>query len=153
MSNESLSASHPTFPPDPAFTAQANGTPVMRLLAVMDQWLNTPYLWGGRSPFGVDCSGLTQMLFLVGGIQLPRDAWQQAELGKLVELIDLAATGDLAFFDNEEGRIVHVGIVLENRRILHASGRVRIDNLDQEGIFNASEKKYTHKLRMIKRVV
>lgn len=134
-------------------TAQANGTPVMRLLAVMDQWLNTPYLWGGRSPFGVDCSGLTQMLFLVGGIQLPRDAWQQAELGKLVELIDLAATGDLAFFDNEEGRIVHVGIVLENRRILHASGRVRIDNLDQEGIFNASEKKYTHKLRMIKRVV
>ena len=93
------------------------------------------------------------MLFLVGGIQLPRDAWQQAELGKLVELIDLAATGDLAFFDNEEGRIVHVGIVLENRRILHASGRVRIDNLDQEGIFNASEKKYTHKLRMIKRVV
>ncbi len=134
-------------------TSQANGTPVMRLLNLKDQWLNTPYLWGGRSPFGVDCSGLTQMLFLVGGIQLPRDAWQQAELGKPVELIDLAATGDLAFFDNEEGRIVHVGIVLENRRILHASGRVRIDNLDQEGIFNAAEKKYTHKLRLIKRVV
>lgn len=134
-------------------TAQASGTPVMRMLNLKDQWLNTPYLWGGRSPFGVDCSGLTQMLFLVGGIKLPRDAWQQAELGKPVELIDLAASGDLAFFDNEEGRIVHVGVVLENRRILHASGRVRIDNLDQEGIFNAVEKKYTHKLRMIRRVV
>ena len=103
--------------------------------------------------FGVDCSGLTQMLFLVSGIKLPRDAWQQAELGKPVELIGLSATGDLAFFDNEEGRIVHVGIVLENNRILHASGRVRIDSLDQEGIFNTKEKKYTHKLRTIKRVV
>ncbi len=134
-------------------TAQPNGTPVMRMLTLKDQWLNTPYLWGGRSPFGVDCSGLTQMLFLVGGIKLPRDAWQQAELGTAVDLIDLATSGDLAFFDNEEGKITHVGIVLEKRRILHASGRVRIDSLDQEGIFNAAEKKYTHKLRMVKRVV
>ncbi len=134
-------------------TAQANGTPVMRMLNLKDQWLNTPYLWGGRSPFGVDCSGLTQMLFLVGGLKLPRDAWQQAELGTAVDLIGLATTGDLAFFDNEEGRIVHVGIILEDRTILHASGRVRIDLIDQEGIFNKAEKKYSHKLRMIKRVV
>lgn len=134
-------------------TAQANGTAVMRLLSLKDQWLNTPYLWGGRSPFGVDCSGLTQMLFLAGGIKLPRDAWQQAGLGNTVDLIDLATTGDLAFFDNEDGKIVHVGIVLEHRRILHASGRVRIDSLDQEGIYNAAEKKYTHKLRTVKRVV
>ena len=134
-------------------TAQPNGTPVMRMLAVKDQWLNTPYLWGGRSPFGVDCSGLTQMMFLVGGLKLPRDAWQQAELGSQVDFIDLATTGDLAFFDNEEGRIIHVGIVLEGRKILHASGRVRVDALDHEGIYNASEKKYTHKLRVIKRVV
>ena len=146
-----IGAEHLAFPG--RTTAQANGTPVMRMLNLKDQWLNTPYLWGGRSPFGVDCSGLTQMLFLVSGIKLPRDAWQQAELGKPVELIGLSATGDLAFFDNDEGRIVHVGIVLENNRILHASGRVRIDSLDQEGIFNTKEKKYTHKLRTIKRVV
>lgn len=134
-------------------TAQPNGTPVMRMLAVKDQWLNTPYLWGGRSPFGVDCSGLTQMLFLVGGLKLPRDAWQQAELGSQVDFIDLATTGDLAFFDNEEGRIIHVGIILEKKRILHASGRVRIDPIDHQGIYNAAEKKYSHRLRVIKRVV
>ena len=134
-------------------TAQPNGTPVMRMLAVKDQWLNTPYLWGGRSPFGVDCSGLTQMLFLVGGLPLPRDAWQQAELGSQVDFIDLATTGDLAFFDNDEGRIIHVGVILEKKRILHASGRVRIDVIDHEGIYNVAEKKYTHRLRVIKRVV
>jgi hypothetical protein len=134
-------------------TAQPNGTPVMRILALKDQWLNTPYLWGGRSPFGVDCSGLTQMLFLSGGLKLPRDAWQQAEHGTTVDFIDLATTGDLAFFDNDEGRIIHVGILLEKRRILHASGRVRIDVIDHEGIYNAAEKKYTHRLRVIKRVV
>lgn len=134
-------------------TARLNGTPVMRILALKDQWLNTPYLWGGRSPFGVDCSGLTQMLFLAAGIKLPRDAQQQAGLGTNVELIDLATSGDLAFFDNADGNITHVGIVLDNRRILHASGRVRIDNLDQQGIYNAAEKKYTHQLRTLKRVV
>ena len=87
------------------------------------------------------------------GIYLPRDAAQQAEEGDTVELLDLAEPGDLAFFDNAEGRIVHVGIVLPERRILHASGRVRIDMLDQEGIFNSEEKRYTHKLRLVKRVL
>lgn len=133
--------------------AASNGTTVQRLLALKDQWLNTPYLWGGRSPAGVDCSGLTQMLFLLCGVKLPRDAYQQAEVGGPVELIDLAATGDLAFFDNAEGRIIHVGIVLSDRRILHASGRVRIDTFDQEGIFNAEERRYTHRLRLMKRVL
>ncbi|HEY0976538.1 MAG TPA: C40 family peptidase [Flavobacteriales bacterium] len=134
-------------------SAQLTGTPIQRLMVLKDQWMNTPYLWGGRSPFGVDCSGLTQMLFLLSGTTLPRDAYQQAEVGRPVDLIDLATTGDLAFFDNAEGRIVHVGIVLSDRRILHASGRVRIDLLDQEGIFDVEEKKYTHKLRLIKRVL
>ncbi|MFT3885849.1 MAG: C40 family peptidase [Flavobacteriales bacterium] len=134
-------------------STQLTGTPVQRLLTLKDQWMNTPYLWGGRSPFGVDCSGLTQMLFLLCGVQLPRDAYQQAGAGTPVDLIDLAATGDLAFFDNAEGHIIHVGIVLGDRRILHASGRVRIDTLDQQGIFNAEEKKYTHQLRLIKRII
>jgi hypothetical protein len=134
-------------------TAQANGTPVMRMLAVKDQWLNTPYLWGGRSPFGVDCSGLTQMLFLVGGIALPRDAWQQAELGKAVESVEMATTGDLAFFANDEGRVVHVGNILEKRPIHQATGRVRNDTHDAEGIINAEEKRHTHKLCLLKRVM
>lgn len=133
-------------------TAQPNGTAVMRMLALKDQWLNTPYLWGGRSPFGVDCSGLTQMLYLVGGVQLPRDAWQQAETGSTVEGLARTVTGDLAFFNNPEGRVVHVGIVLEKHHILHASGRVRIDRLDEEGIFNEAEQRHTHKLCAIRRV-
>ncbi len=118
----------------------------------MHPYLGAPYLWGGRTPCGVDCSGFTQMIFMFMGIYLPRDAHQQAEEGDTVELIDLAEPGDLAFFDNTEGRIIHVGIVLPDRRIVHASGRVRIDALDQEGIFNAEEKRYTHRLRTVKRI-
>lgn len=132
--------------------AKPNGTAVMRLLGLKDQWLNTPYLWGGRSPFGVDCSGLTQMLYLVGGVQLPRDAWQQAELGKAVEGIEKTASGDLAFFANTEGGIIHVGIVLEGHKILHASGRVRVDDLDGEGILNVPEGRHTHRLASIRRL-
>ena len=86
------------------------------------------------------------------GIYLPRDAYQQAEEGDPVEFVELAECGDLAFFDNAEGRIVHVGVILPEQRILHASGRVRIDSLDQQGIFNAEEKRYTHQLRLIKRI-
>ena len=115
-------------------------------------FIGAPYLWGGRTPTGVDCSGLTQMLFMLMGIYLPRDAAQQAEDGDAVDLIDLAEPGDLAFFDNAEGRIVHVGVVLSDRRILHASGRVRIDTLDQQGIFNTELQGYTHQLRLVKRM-
>ena len=134
-------------------TAQANGTPVMRMLALKDQWMNTPYLWGSRSPFGVDCSGLTQMLFLASGLKLPRDAWQQAEQGTPVEALEMATTGDLAFFHNDQGRIVHVGIVLPDHRIMHASGRVRTDILDERGILNEEEGKYSHELQGIRRVL
>lgn len=134
-------------------TRSLTGSPVERLLALTDRWLNAPYLWGGRTPAGVDCSGLTQMLFMAAGVVLPRDAWQQAELGAAVELADQANPGDLAFFDNAEGRIVHVGIMLNDRRILHASGYVRIDTLDHQGIVNAQDGTYSHQLRMLKRVV
>lgn len=120
-------------------------------------FLGAPYLWGGRTPAGVDCSGFTQMIFMLMGIYLQRDAYQQAEDGDPVEFVDLAIPGDLAFFDNNEGRITHVGIVLRRdpegpAEIVHASGRVRIDTLDQEGIFNVEEKRYTHKLRTVKRI-
>jgi gamma-D-glutamyl-L-lysine dipeptidyl-peptidase len=98
------------------------------------------------------------MIFILMGIYLPRDASQQAAEGDNVELLDLCEPGDLVFFDNEEGKIVHVGIVLTrgdegDLRIAHASGRVRIDKLDQQGIYNAAEGRYTHKLRMVRRVL
>jgi cell wall-associated NlpC family hydrolase len=98
------------------------------------------------------------MLFILMGIYLPRDASQQAEEGDPVELLDLSEPGDLAFFENPEGRIVHVGIILtrseeDDLRVAHSSGRVRIDKLDHNGIFNAEVGVYTHKLRMVRRVL
>ncbi|MCA1750236.1 MAG: NlpC/P60 family protein [Cryomorphaceae bacterium] len=114
--------------------------------------LHAPYLWGGKSVFGIDCSGLVQVVFACAGINLPRDAWQQAERGETIDFISLAEKGDLVFFDNEEGRINHVGIATGDGNIIHASGSVRIDKIDHEGIYNESLKKYTHKMRIIKRV-
>ncbi len=116
-------------------------------------FLNAPYLWGGKSPFGIDCSGFTQLVFKVNGYKLPRDASQQVELGEPLNFVEEAQAGDLAFFDNEEGKIVHVGILLDNQQIIHASGQVRIDKFDHYGIFNMSTKKYSHTLRVIKRVI
>ena len=116
-------------------------------------FLNAPYLWGGRSPFGIDCSGFTQLVFKLNGYNLPRDANQQVEIGSPLSFVEEAEAGDLAFFDNEEGRIVHVGIVLENQQIIHASGCVRIDKFDHYGIFHTDKKKYSHMLRVIKKVI
>jgi len=115
-------------------------------------FLNVPYLWGGRSSFGVDCSGMVQNLFRQAGITLPRDASQQALYGTTLSFLSEARPGDLAFFDNVEGEITHVGIVYDNQAIIHASGRVRIDRLDHQGIFSEELKSYTHKLRVVKRI-
>lgn len=116
-------------------------------------FLNAPYLWGGRSPFGIDCSGFTQLVYKLNGYQLPRDASQQVELGTPLSFVEEAEAGDLAFFDNEAGYIVHVGMVLENQQIIHASGCVRIDKFDHYGIFHSDNKKYSHMLRVIKKVI
>lgn len=112
---------------------------------------NSPYLWGGRSAYGIDCSGFSQLVYKHFGIQLKRDAWQQAESGFTVDFLPEIKAGDLAFFDNEVGRITHVGIMIDKETIIHAAGRVRIDKMDNEGIFNPDRNKYTHKLRIVKR--
>jgi gamma-D-glutamyl-L-lysine dipeptidyl-peptidase len=115
------------------------------------QFLNTSYLWGGKSVFGIDCSGFTQTVFKFFKIELLRDAWQQATQGEVVETLSAARFGDLLFFDNMEGKITHVGILLNNFEIIHASGKVRVDKIDEEGIINHENGQRTHHLKMIKR--
>ena len=136
--------------------ADLEGPITLRAMLMTRPFIGAPYLWGGRTPWGVDCSGFTQMVYLLAGLHLPRDAHQQAEVGTTIELLDLVQPGDLAFFDNDEGRIVHVGFILPgpdgSRFIVHASGQVRLDKLDQQGIFHIAEKRYSHKLRLVKRV-
>ncbi len=113
-------------------------------------YLGAPYLWGGRSPFGLDCSGFTQMVYKLSGITLLRDASRQAEMGTAIDFVEESEPGDLAFFDNESGKIVHVGILLGQNKIIHASGKVRIDSFDHYGIYNEESKGYSHSLRIIK---
>ena len=118
---------------------------------IAKKYLNTPYLWGGRTPLGIDCSGYTQMVYRCFNKQLPRDAYQQAEKGRKISQIQNIKLGDLAFFGDKKS-ITHVGIILAKNKIIHASGKVRIDTLDQKGIFNIELQSYTHQLKIIKRV-
>ncbi|TDQ29966.1 C40 family peptidase [Tenacibaculum caenipelagi] len=116
-------------------------------------FLNVPYLWGGKSPFGIDCSGFTQTVYKLCGHDLLRDAKQQATQGEVLSFIEESEPGDLAFFDNEEGIITHVGIIMNDYNIIHAHGKVRIDKLDHSGIYNIDTHQHTHKLRVIKRLI
>ncbi len=116
-------------------------------------YLNAPYLWGGKTPFGIDCSGFTQMVYKLNGYKILRDASEQATQGEALSFIEESEPGDLAFFDNEEGNIIHVGIMMDDNYIIHASGKVRIDRLDHLGIYNAETNRHTHKLRVIKKII
>jgi len=116
-------------------------------------YLGAPYLWGGKTPFGIDCSGFTQMVYKLNGYKLLRDASQQATQGEALSFIEESEPGDLAFFDNEEGNIIHVGIIMEDNYIIHAHGKVRIDRIDHSGIFNVETNRHTHRLRVIKKII
>jgi len=138
---------------DGEFTIPDKNKNRTELVSTAKKYMGAPYLWGGRSPFGIDCSGFMQVVFNIHGISINRDASYQARQGRTLNLVSEAMPGDLAFFDNDEGQITHVGMFIEDEKIIHASGHVRIDKIDHQGIFNEESGKYTHKLRLIKKVV
>lgn len=117
------------------------------------RFLNSPYIWGGRIAPGIDCSGFTQLIYKIHGIPIPRDSWKQAESGVMVNFLDETKPGDLVFFDNEQEKITHVGMIISRGLVIHASGRVRMDAIDHQGIYKKEERRYSHHLRMIKRLV
>lgn len=121
------------------------------LKPVVEIFLETPYLWGGKTIFGIDCSGFVQQVFKLFGVRLLRDAYLQAEQGRAVKNFADAGFGDLAFFQNESERITHVGLLLDDREIVHASGKVRIDPIDDEGIVNREDGQRTHRLHSFRR--
>lgn len=116
-------------------------------------YLNSPYAWGGKSPLGIDSSGFTQMVYRLNGYKLFRDAAEQAGQGEALSFIEESEVGDLAFFDDKEGIINHVGIIMTDNYIIHADGKVRIDRLDHSGIFNTELRRHTHQLRVIKKII
>lgn len=113
---------------------------------------DVPYRWGGKSIMGIDCSALVQLCAKVAGFKLPRDASQQVAFGYTISSLSEAKYGDIAFFENENKKITHVGILLSSDKIIHASGKVRIDKIDDNGIFNEESGSYTHRLCCIKRL-
>ncbi|MBB1283861.1 C40 family peptidase [Flavisolibacter sp. BT320] len=122
-----------------------------KLETVCRLYLYTPYLWGGKSIYGIDCSGFAQQVFKLFGVRLLRDAYLQAEQGTDVESLENARLGDLAFFQNEKGRVTHVGILLSSSQIIHAAGQVRIDEMTKEGIYNRERGVQTHHIHSIRR--
>ncbi|HEX8333323.1 MAG TPA: C40 family peptidase [Segetibacter sp.] len=143
---------HEAFYEGEAFDTTESGFNEEIIKPLAYKYLNTSYLWGGKSVFGVDCSGFCQMVFKFMNIHLHRDAYQQATQGESIGFLQETKCGDLAFFDNEQGKITHVGILLEPSTIIHASGKVRIDSIDNVGIINSETGLRTHNLRLIKRI-
>lgn len=129
------------------------GTQCRKLIENAYMYLHSPYMWGGRMPFGIDCSGFVQIVYKLSGIPLLRDTSKQASQGDIVSLLSESHPGDLAFFDDDEGNISHVGILLDQQTIIHASGKVRTDKIDHHGIFNDEARQYSHKLRLIRRIL
>ena len=147
-----LSIGTPLYEPHPDAVEMPSEFRPELMVDYAKKLLDAPYLWGGRTVFGIDCSGLVQVCARLSGLVLPRDASQQMECGEFVYFLQETQPGDLAFFGNEDGRITHVGIVMGNEQIIHASGQVHIDFLDQTGIFNKELDTHTHFLQAIKRM-
>lgn len=122
------------------------------LIKVARRFLNAPYLWGGRSPFGIDADGFIQVVYKMMGIKLPRESAQQVYMGEEVDFVEQSRPGDLAFFENRAGKIAHVGMILPDRKIIHAYGQVRIDTVDHFGVFDESSGRYSHRMRVVRRV-
>jgi hypothetical protein len=130
----------------------ADATDPVDMFTLARSFLHAPYLWGGRTVFGIDCSGFIQLLFKVSGISLPRDASEQILKGTRIDSLDQAEAGDLAFFHDDNKRIIHVGLLLNHHEIIHASKKVRIDKLDSRGIYNKEKADYSHQLASIRRI-
>ena len=123
------------------------------LRTISAKYLNSPYQWGGKSPFGIDCSGFTQMVFKICGYKLARDASQQVNHGNAIESLAASRPGDLAFFENDKGKISHTGILLGEHKIIHSSGKVRVDQIHENGIQHSDSKTITHRLSAIRRIM
>ena len=122
------------------------------LLKAVRFFINVPYLWGGKNALGMDCSGFTQTVMSLFGKALLRNASEQVTQGKPIKDLSKAKAGDLVFFDHEDGKISHVGIVIDPERVIHCSGRVKVEKLDSQGIFNAETGEYSHHLTQIRRL-
>jgi hypothetical protein len=127
--------------------------PKANIVSTALNYINAPFLWGGKTPFGIDSSGLTQMVYKLNGYSLLRTATQQSTQGEALSFIEESEAGDLAFFDDDQGNIVHVGIMMPDNYIIHAYGKVRIDRIDHTGIFNTDTRSHSHKLRVIKKII
>ena len=147
-----LSMGTPLFEPHPDAVEMPSEFHPELMVDYAKLLLGAPYLWGGRMTMGLDCSGLTHTCAHLAGLILPRDASQQVKCGDLVYFLQETQTGDLAFFGDEDGVITHVGIVMGGEQIIHCSGQVRIDYLDQTGIFNKEMNEHTHRLQVVKRL-
>ncbi len=124
--------------------------PTSSMASIAEAYIGTPYLWGGKSPFGIDCSGLSQQVARIAGKKLLRDAWQQAEQGERVDRTSVQE-GDLAFFNNMQGKIIHVGIMTAPNEIIHAHGYVRRSKMDDHGIL-MEDGTYSHHLAHLTRI-
>ena len=147
-----LTMGTPFYEPHPDAVLMPSEFHAELLVDYAKRLLGAPYLWGGRMAMGLDCSGLTKVCARLAGLVLPRDASQQVREGELVYFLQETLPGDLAFFGEEDGHITHVGIVMGNEQIIHCSGQVRIDYLDQTGIFNKERDEHTHRLQAVKRL-